>query len=242
MKVGATENAKETVTSIEVLEQINLFRKQEGNRTILRHDTLLGIIRDEFEEEISLQKLLESNYISERGKTYPMFELTLSQAKQILVRESKFVRKAVISYISKLEQALIELKPKVPQSYAEALLEAGRLALKVEEQQKQLIEAQPKVEFFNAVADSKDAIPMNDVAKILAIKGYGRNNLFEFLRNKNVLMQNNRPFQRFIDSGHFRVIEQRYQKNNEECISFKTLVYQKGVDYIRKLIVKNETH
>lgn len=38
-----------------------------------------------------------------------MFILTLSQSKQVLVRESKFVRKHVISYIEKLEEALISV-------------------------------------------------------------------------------------------------------------------------------------
>ncbi|MGL5854671.1 MAG: ORF6C domain-containing protein [Cetobacterium sp.] len=98
---------KETITSLELLEQINFFRKQEENKTELRHDTLLGIIRDEFEEEISLQKILESTYKNDRGREYPMFILGLNQSKQVLMRESKFVRKAVINYIEKLE---LELK------------------------------------------------------------------------------------------------------------------------------------
>ncbi|MGL4645948.1 MAG: ORF6C domain-containing protein [Cetobacterium somerae] len=97
---------KETITSLELVEQINFFRKQEENKTELRHDTLLGIIRDEFEEEISLQKILESTYKNDRGREYPMFNLTISQSKQVLMRESKFVRKAVINYIDKLELEL----------------------------------------------------------------------------------------------------------------------------------------
>lgn len=97
---------KETITSLELLEQINFFRGQEENKTELRHDTLLGIIRDEFEEEISLQKILESTYKNDRGREYPMFILGLNQSKQVLMRESKFVRKAVINYIEKLELEL----------------------------------------------------------------------------------------------------------------------------------------
>ena len=49
---------KNTITSLEILEQINLFRKQEGNRAELQHKTLLEIIRDEFSEEIDEQKIL----------------------------------------------------------------------------------------------------------------------------------------------------------------------------------------
>lgn len=97
---------KETITSLELVEQINIFRKQEGSKTELGHNDLLKIIRDEFEEEISLGKISQSTYTNERGREYPMFELTLSQAKQVLVRESKFVRKAVIQHIEKLEEKL----------------------------------------------------------------------------------------------------------------------------------------
>ena len=86
---------KESMTSLELLKEINIFREKEGKETEMQHKTLLGIIRDEFEEEISQQELLLSNYYS-RGKEYPMHILTFGQAKQVLVRESKYVRKAVI--------------------------------------------------------------------------------------------------------------------------------------------------
>lgn len=96
---------KETITSLELMEQINFFRDQEGNETKLGHNGILKVIRDEFEEEISLGKISQSTY-KNRGKDYPMFILTLSQSKQVLMRESKFVRKAVIQYIEKLELEL----------------------------------------------------------------------------------------------------------------------------------------
>ena len=96
------------ITSLELLEQINFFRKQEGNKTELRHDNLLQIIRDEFSEEIRDLKILESFYKKETGngalREYPMYILTYDQGKQVLMRESKFVRKSVIKYIQALEE------------------------------------------------------------------------------------------------------------------------------------------
>ena len=103
---------KDHFTSLELVDLINQYREQEGNKTPLRHDTMLGIIRDEFEEEISLQNILESNYKNDRGKEYPMFVLNLAQSRQVLVRESRFVRKAVIAYIDKLEKTLTQQLPK----------------------------------------------------------------------------------------------------------------------------------
>lgn len=107
---------KETLTSLELVEQINIFRKEEGNRAELKHKTLLDIIRDEFEEEKDEQKILlisEGVYKDSMNRDKPMFILTLNQSKQILMRESKFVRKHMIAYIEKLENALKEtLNPK----------------------------------------------------------------------------------------------------------------------------------
>jgi hypothetical protein len=75
------------------------------------------------------------------------------------------------------------------------------------------------------------------VAKVLGIKGIGRNKLFEILREKKVLDRGNVPYQEYVDRGYFRVIEQKYTKpNGDTCINIKTLVYQKGVDFIRRLI------
>lgn len=124
-----------------------------------------------------------------------------------------------------------------PKTYAEALRALADEAEKAEALKKQNQLMQPKAEFFDAVTDSKTAIPIGDVAKILDI-GIGRNKLFEFLRDKNILTSDNRPYQRYIDAGYFRVIEQKYEVNGEVRINIKTLVFQKGIDWIRKQLVK----
>lgn len=103
---------KNEITSLELVEQINIFRKQEGNRAELHHKTLLEIIRDEFSEEINEQKILPVEYKDKKGEKRPMYNLTYNQAKQILVRESKFVRKAVIQYIEKLENEIKRVSTK----------------------------------------------------------------------------------------------------------------------------------
>ena len=106
-----------------------------------------------------------------------------------------------------------------------------------QDQAKQLLEQKPKVEFFDAVAESKDAIEIASVAKVLNVPGVGRNKLFEFLRNHKVLMRNNQPYQKYVDCGYFRIIEQKYERpNGDTCINIKTLVYQKGVKYIQELL------
>ena len=77
---------------------------------------------------------------------------------------------------------------------------------------------------------------MQQVAKVLNIPKLGRNKLFKLLREKGILDDNNIPYQEFCDRGYFRVIEQKYtDKKCEQHIAFRTLVYQRGLDYIRRL-------
>ena len=99
---------KSEITSLELLAEINKFRKEEGIKKELLHKTLLDIIRDEFSEEIDRQKILPMSYKDRYGRNQPMFILTLSQARQVLVRESKFVRRAVIHFLEKLENQGLE--------------------------------------------------------------------------------------------------------------------------------------
>lgn len=126
----------------------------------------------------------------------------------------------------------------MPQTYAEAL---RALADKAEEAERLQIENErmkPKEEFFDAVTDSSDAIDMKDTANALHM-GIGRNKLFEFLRNQKILTQNNRPYQQYIDRGYFRVIEQKYDKPYGEAgVNIKTVVYQSGVDFIRRKLIE----
>lgn len=125
----------------------------------------------------------------------------------------------------------------LPKTFSEALYLAAEQAAMLEHQQRLLEAAKPKVEFFDAVASSKDAIQIGDAAKVLGIPGMGRNKLFEFLRAQGVLMKDNIPYQEYIDRGYFRTIEQKWTtRDGETRISIKTLVYQRGLDYIRRLL------
>jgi phage antirepressor YoqD-like protein len=95
----------------------------------------------------------------------------------------------------------------------------------------------PKVEFFDQVADSADALQMRDVAGVLNLSGWGRNKIFDYLRKHDILDDRNIPYREYQDRGYFRVVEQKYtDKEGDTHINLKTLVYQRGVDFIRRLI------
>lgn len=97
---------KDKITSLEIVAEINRYKKEEGNRTNLQHKDLLKIIREEFSEEIGEGKISPTSYKDQWNREQPMFILTLSQARQVLVRESKYVRKSVIHFLETLEEKI----------------------------------------------------------------------------------------------------------------------------------------
>lgn len=159
------------------------------------------------------------------------YQLTMDMAKHICLMSRSEKGKECRQYLIDLEKAWNTPE----QIMARALKVADHTITGLKAQIETM---KPKADFFDAVADSKTAISMNEVAKVLNVKGYGRNNLFEFLRSKGILDNRNVPYQRYVDNGYFRVIEQKYTKNGEQVVTTKTLVYQKGVNAIRKLLEK----
>ena len=134
-------NSKELLKQINYFREIE-YKEKEANNTLteaqkkrghyieLQHKTLLDIIKSEFNLKIDLQNILEmskdrqnilpiyidgifvSTYKDSYDRDQIMFILTIDQAKQVLLRESKVVRKAVIQYLNLLEKRIRELERK----------------------------------------------------------------------------------------------------------------------------------
>ncbi len=67
----------------------------------------------------------------------------------------------------------------------------------------------PKVAFADHVAGSDSLIDMNTMSKLAKHNGIkiGQNRLFEWLRDNNILMKNNVPYQAYMERGYFEVRE-----------------------------------
>lgn len=168
--------------------------------------------------------------------------LKLDMAKQICMLQRNELGTKFRLYFIECEKQLKQ-QFKVPTTFKEALQLALEQQEKIEALELKQEEDRPKVEFFDTVTESKDTVDIGTVAKILNVKGVGRNKLFEILRDKKVLMSNNQPYQKYIDNGWFRQIESKFNLPNGDIkINIKTVVFQKGVNGIKRLMSgeKNE--
>ena len=106
-----------------------------------------------------------------------------------------------------------------PETLAKAVLNPDVMiqictALKAEQDKNQKLNAQleeqnPKVAFADMAVKSKDNVLIRQMAKLLCDNGVniGEKRLFALLREKKVLMQNNEPYQQYVDRGYFVVVE-----------------------------------
>lgn len=183
----------------------------------------------EGEDFTSVSKLTVVNNGAERE--LDDYALTIDTAKHICLMSRTEKGKQCRQYLIDIEKAWNTPE----QILARALKVADQTIASLKDNLKEM---KPKAEFFDAVTDSKDAIPMSHVAKVLDM-GVGRNTLFQILRDEGILQHDNIPYQEYIDREYFRVVEQKYDKPYGEIgINIKTLVFQKGIDYIRKLLIK----
>lgn len=110
-----------------------------------------------------------------------------------------------------------------------------RIALEAENgEQKKLIETQrPLVEFAQHVGEASNAISVGNFAKLLNDENIevGQNRLFAWLRNNGYIQADNVPYQRYIDAGYFKVIEQTYETPYGRKTNTKTLITGKGQIY-----------
>jgi len=159
-----------------------------------------------------------------KGKTTLLDEIQVTAIKLLIQSDNNF--RQVSEVKTDLEKELLIQQAMTFQ------------AEKIQSMKLQIEDMKPKADFYDQVTGSKDAIDISSVAKVLN-KGIGRNKLFELLREKKILQHNNQPYQTYIDRGYFRTIEQSYtHPNGTTHINIKTVVYQKGLDFIRKILDK----
>lgn len=98
------------MTSLELVDLINRFRVEEGNRAILKHGDFLKSIRKEIQTLENVGISTKGNFslcsYSEGNRNYTMYKLSRDGILQMLNKESAIVRYKTVQYINALEDRL----------------------------------------------------------------------------------------------------------------------------------------
>lgn len=185
------------------------------------HAMLMRSIRN-YEEILATAKLqapdffIKSSYLDNQGKLRPCYKLTrkgcdmvankLTGAKGILF---------TAEYVTRFEEMekQLQTQSQLP-NFNDPVASARAWADAMEAKQKALLElkeAQPKIEFAEAIQASNESISVSTFAKILKQNGIdtGERRLYEYLRNHGYLCsstkQHNLPRQLYMEKGYFEV-------------------------------------
>lgn len=214
-------NAIQTMSTIEI-SKLTEDRHDNVCRTAKSLAARLGWALPQFEEKSG-------------GRPIKYFKLDKNQSLTLVARLMPEFLERVIDRWQELEEQV-----KIPQTYSEALLLASEQARQLEQQQVQLTEQAPKVEFYDAVTQSDDWIDLGQVAKTLNYRNIGRNKLFKFLRENGILQHSgdnrNDPYQRYVNQGYFKIVTTSFKVEEEERSGKKTAVSQRGIEFIKKLL------
>lgn len=207
-----------------------------------RHSDVLEAIRnmESAWARIAQRKFPLGSYKDANNQSRPCYILNKTECLYVATKFNDEARAKLVLRWEELESQVRKSEIIMP-NFSNPAEAARAWADQYEQRLKLEVKARedaPKVEFFESVAESKDAVEMKAVSSTLNYVAVGRNKLFAILREQKVLQSNNIPYQKYIDAGYFRTIETKKNCGTEVRIFIKTLVYQKGLDYIRKLLNK----
>ena len=175
----------------------------------------------------------ENDFIPEN-----LFYLLAMKGKNEIARNFQLkVANKILPAIRKTGMYATEELLNNPDLAIQAFMKLKEEMVKRKELEKKVEEQQPKVDFYNDVTGSDTTAEIAIVAKVLNFKNIGRNTLFDILRNQGILQKDNMPFQTYVDRGYFRVVESKWNAPNGDVkVNYKTVVYQKGIEYISKIL------
>lgn len=112
--------------STEVVDMINRFRAEEGNRKVLQHRDFMKSIRKEIESLENAGIRVEGNispysYIGGNGKTNPCYKMSKQMVMQMCNKESALVRYKTQQYIEALEQQIEQQTQMINKQYEDRL-------------------------------------------------------------------------------------------------------------------------
>lgn len=140
-----------TMSSVDLRDIINSERVSAGEKKVRNNDFIARI-----EDEIDDLGVCETFVHPQSGVEMRYYNLNIDQCLLVGMRESKAVRRNVLAELKKRE------KPALPQTFAEALLLAGRLE---QEKEQALLERNIAIETKAEIGNRREATAMNTASQ-----------------------------------------------------------------------------
>ena len=181
-------------------------------------------------------------FLTEQG----LYEV-LFQSRKPIAKEFKFEVKKILKQMRLTGGAIVKNREaEFISTYFPSFSEEVKLAMvqdlrnQNEIYRLQIEEQKPMVEFTKKVAATSDLIDVGKMAKLLHDEHIviGRNRLFQWLRDKKILMSNNIPYQHYIDNKYFVVKESIKETLYGTKTYQTTYVTGKGQIYITEKLRK----
>ena len=186
---------------------------------------------------------IKQTYTAGTGKQYKRYDITKMGcemvANKLTGQKGIMFTAKYVEIFNKMAEQIIEERTDSymitdPVKRAKKWIEEETERQKLRAENKKML---PKAQFYDTVANTESLFSMADVAKSLDM-GMGRNKLFAFLRDKGILDRDNHPYQKYVDAGYLRLIENHCKAGDNDVVYKCTYVKQKGIDYIRKILLK----
>ena len=207
--------------SPQVVDMVNGFRAEEGNRKVLQHKDFMRSTRKEIESlknagvEIDERNISLISYIDSMNREKPCYKMSKSWVLQMLNKESAFVRFKTQQYIEALEN---RLKQQVitAEQIAQMINEAVKAAVAPYIDRIEKLTA-PKEASKTRTANFKTLPTVSKIAKPFGITGKDANKILE----ENGIIRRS-------DNGKGSILNEEYEDR------WGTTIYEDGKEpYVR---------
>lgn len=241
IKIGRSQGGKTIVSAWELYEQLQVNTRF--------NDWFKRMVEYGFIENQDFALVTQKRVTNNPKNPYTIFNdyaITIEMAKELCMIQRTPIGKQCRNYFIECERKLKETSGfAIPQTYAQALALAAQQAEQIEQQQKQLAaqnqqltEQKPKVEFYDAAMNAKDAKTLQEVAKTIDIPNVGRTIVFRILREKKILDSKNQPNQKYVNDGYFKLIQVVKPIKGRTRLFTQTVVFPRGIEFVRYVVLQ----
>lgn len=181
----------------------------------------------EGDKAVELYKSFIEDYFKTKAENKIM-EQTLTEELEFLKQEKKFILGSMfMESDDKKKMDFFNQNEKINSRIKEIEITLSKENL--------IEQLKPQLTIADRFSNMNGLYDVGVFSKILSIKGLGRNNLFEWLREQSMLRSNNEPYQKYMDYFEVRPVENKYTN----VVNYKTMIKPKGILYIMKKLIED---